>query len=156
MYGLVIAKGGLKLKPSTTDDPQTMRLMSPGHLSFTGSPIDSVVQMCAQMLGRKVVDKTGLTGKYDYTLDWTAYEGPAAAAPGSEPDAAEPPVFSVVQEQLGLRLESEKGPVEYIVVDHAEKPEAMDGAEAAERQLPGFFLPQPGSWPGTPFADGSE
>jgi uncharacterized protein (TIGR03435 family) len=104
-------------------------MMSPGRLSYVGMDVDRLAMMCAQMTGRKVVNKTGLTGKYDYTLDWTASEGPAAAAAGSEPDVSQPSVFTVVQDQLGLKLEAQKGPVEYIVVDHAEKPESMDGAE---------------------------
>jgi uncharacterized protein (TIGR03435 family) len=137
IYALVVAKGGPKLKPSTSDEPATLKMLGPGHLSITGEPLDGIAEMCAQMVGRKVVDKTGLTGKYDYTLDWTAYEGPAAAAAGSEPDASQPPVFTVVQEQLGLKLESEKGPVEYIVVDHAEKPESMVGADPPKQSLDG-------------------
>jgi bla regulator protein BlaR1 len=132
MYALVVAKGGPKLKPSTSDERSTIQMKSPGNNSYTGTPLETIVQMCAQMTGRKVVDKTGLAGKYDFALNWTQYEGPAAAAPGSEPDASEPPVFTVVQDQLGLKLESQKGPVEYIVVDHAEKPESMDGAEVVD------------------------
>jgi uncharacterized protein (TIGR03435 family) len=131
IYSLVVAKGGPKLKESKSDDPPSFQMKSPGHLSYSGTPMETIVRMCAQMTGRQVVDKTGLTGRYDFTLDWTQDQGaPApAAAPGSESRSSELPVFTVVQEQLGLKLEPEKGPVEYIVVDHAEKPGAMDGAE---------------------------
>jgi uncharacterized protein (TIGR03435 family) len=79
----------------------------------------------SKYLGRAVMDKTGLDGAYDISLQWTPDEtqafsptGPAAA------DSSGPSISSAVQEQLGLRLESAKGPVEVLVIDHAEKPDA--------------------------------
>jgi uncharacterized protein (TIGR03435 family) len=64
-----------------------------------------------------VVDKTGLTGNYDYTLSWTPENGPTT-------DTAGPSLFTAVQEQLGLKLETEKEPVEVVVIDHIDKPSA--------------------------------
>jgi uncharacterized protein (TIGR03435 family) len=69
---------------------------------------------------RIVVDRTGLTGAYDFKLDWSAQGPQASAADGSEP--AGPTIFTALQEQLGLKLESAKAPVEIIVIDHAERP----------------------------------
>jgi uncharacterized protein (TIGR03435 family) len=82
------------------------------------------VDLLAAEVGRPVVDKTGLTGEYDYSLEFRP-EGPNAAPPGqpvpppSDTDA--PNIITAVQEELGLRLEAKKGPVEMLVVDGGEK-----------------------------------
>jgi uncharacterized protein (TIGR03435 family) len=78
------------------------------------------------------VDKTGLTGNYDFTLQWTPdesqgpmFKGADGAPPGGNPappESSGPSLFTAIQEQLGLKLESQKGPVEIIVIDHVEKP----------------------------------
>jgi uncharacterized protein (TIGR03435 family) len=80
------------------------------------------------MLGRPVSDKTGLTGKYDYTLTFTPES--TQAVPGALPqealspvDSSAPSIFTALQEQLGLRLESTRGPVEVLVIDNAVRPE---------------------------------
>ncbi len=100
--------------------------------------------MLAQPLGRMVVDKTGLKGNYSFTLKWTpdvsrgqmfGGPGPGAAGPGgnaqSTPgmppapgssDSSGPSIFTAVQQQLGLKLKPEKGPVEVLVIDHVEPP----------------------------------
>src|SRR5882724_1989156 len=97
--------------------------------SGKGVPIDNLVSTLASAAGRPVIDKTGLTGKYDYKLEYSADSGSAvapggdstgAAAPDSEPSG--PNIFTAVQEQLGLKLESGKGPVAIVVIDHVEKP----------------------------------
>jgi uncharacterized protein (TIGR03435 family) len=85
-------------------------------------------------LGRRVIDKIGLTGKYDFELKWTPEAGQSAAVPpvppilGTElhptPDPNRPSVFTALPEQLGLRLESDKGPVDVFFIDRAEKPAA--------------------------------
>ena len=64
---------------------------------------------------RIIVDKTGLTGSFDFDLDWT--QDPSA-------DASGPSLFTALQEQLGLKLESARGPVEVLVIDGAEPPTA--------------------------------
>jgi uncharacterized protein (TIGR03435 family) len=75
-----------------------------------------------------VIDRTGLKGNFDFKLEWTPDPGQPAALLGNGPDAPPPPdpngpsVFTAVQEQLGLRLESQKGPVEMLVIDKVEKP----------------------------------
>ena len=84
----------------------------------------------SNQLGRQVIDKTGLTEKYDFELNWTPDESQAGFGPFGGPPAPPPPpsdtpgpsIFTAVQEQLGLKLESQKGPVTMIVVDSIEKP----------------------------------
>jgi uncharacterized protein (TIGR03435 family) len=85
-----------------------------------------VLFFLSRLLGRSVIDKTGLTGKFDITANWTPDETQAAAP---LPDAPKPPsgdvgpsIFTAFQEQLGLKLEAQKGPVEIFVIDRAEKP----------------------------------
>jgi uncharacterized protein (TIGR03435 family) len=80
-------------------------------------------------LGRRVIDKTGLSGKYDFELKWTPTQPSAAplSPPLQTPESAlaadpGPSIFTALQEQLGLRLESEKGPVEVLVIDRVERP----------------------------------
>jgi uncharacterized protein (TIGR03435 family) len=82
----------------------------------------------SQMLERPVVDKTGLAGRYFVELEWTPVESRPqveAGNPGqSAPDSSGPDIFMAIQEQLGLKLEPAKAPVEVIVIDHVERPEA--------------------------------
>ena len=78
-------------------------------------------------IGRLVIDKTGLTGKYDFTLQWTPASHPDPMFHGTEsaepsPNSSGPSLFTALQEQLGLKLESTKGPVDAIVIDHVELP----------------------------------
>jgi len=84
----------------------------PGH-QFGGSvELETIVLSVTSSLGRFVIDRTGLTGKYDFDLEWSPDQ--------SSPD--KPSLFAAVQEQLGLRLDSERAPVEVLVVDHIERP----------------------------------
>ncbi len=78
----------------------------------------------ASDLGRTVMDRTGLTGNFDVHLKWSMdpLTGPAGPGAGAPPDVAGPSLFTALQDQLGLRLESTKGPVEVLVIDHVERP----------------------------------
>jgi bla regulator protein blaR1 len=152
VYALVVAKKDGKLGPQLTEmkegscmqpDPTKppappepgkppIRFcggirMGPAMLKATGIPIANMIPMLSRFLGRTVVDKTGLTGKFDISLEWTPDESQAMqfAPDGPKPpppDAAGPSIFTALQEQLGLKLESQKGPVEIFVIDGAEKP----------------------------------
>jgi uncharacterized protein (TIGR03435 family) len=81
----------------------------------------------SRILERPVVDQTALPDRYDFTLTWTPDASQAAALgtnappPPSNPDAP-PDLFAAVQQQLGLKLESGKAPVEVLVIDKVEKP----------------------------------
>jgi uncharacterized protein (TIGR03435 family) len=96
--------------------------------------MDQLTMSLSQAVQRPVVDKTGLTGKYDFTLTYSP-DLAIAAAGGTSSDRA-PSVFTALQEQLGLRLDSQKGPMDVIVIDQAEKPPGSqpDLANARMRQ----------------------
>jgi uncharacterized protein (TIGR03435 family) len=79
-------------------------------------PISRFAWLLARVLGRPVIDRTGLTGYFDVNLEWTADDIQAAS------DGTGPSIFTAVQDQLGLKLESQKGPVEILVVERAERP----------------------------------
>lgn len=124
IYALTVAKTGHKLTPA---DPSKCKNPT-GSCGFNGSPtqIDgtsvSMTQLAARLsrsIGVMVVDKTGLGSLFDVILQWTVedqFTGRGASA--------SPTIFAAIQEQLGLRLESTKGPVDVLVVDSAEKPAA--------------------------------
>ena len=115
IYSLVVGKNGVKLQPAAG----TGSSFSVGNRKITaqGASTDDFARALTMQLGQPVVDKTGVTGKYDITLSWA----PDAAAVGAGSDAS-PSIFTVIHEQLGLRLEPGKGPVEVLVIDSAEKP----------------------------------
>ena len=74
-------------------------------------------------IGRPVIDRTGLTGRFDFTLEWTPESNnPAAPAPGAAPDPQGPSFLDALREQLGLKLESTRAQVRILVVDHVERP----------------------------------
>ena len=106
VYALVVGKNGSKLKTSEAQGP--MIRMGRGQLNGKGMPLDILVNQLSQQLGRKVIDKTGLTGNFDVDLEWTPETGagPSGGAP-PPPDAngaTGPSIFTALQEQLGLRL----------------------------------------------------
>jgi uncharacterized protein (TIGR03435 family) len=93
-----------------------------GMADSTGPPLQSISGQLSDLLDRTVIDKTGLTGSYNFHLEWTPDQATAQTTAPQTDDTAGPSVFTAVQEQLGLKLESGRGPVEYLVVDHVEKP----------------------------------
>jgi uncharacterized protein (TIGR03435 family) len=152
-YILVSATSGPKLHEAKPGDtyangfidngrplgPDTFKLGSyvgkRGELVGQGLSMAKLVQLLSQdILNRSVVDNTGLTGNYDFTLQWKIgdeSQGPLFQAArdhqqitsgGSLREFSGPPFFNAIQEQLGLKLESQNGPTEILVIDHAEKP----------------------------------
>lgn len=136
IYQLVIAKGGFKLKDANPNNTYAngikgpdgishagMMMISAGALTAQGIPMLSLAANLGGQLHRIVEDKTGLTGKYDVTLHWAKSD--LLNEPPDAQTAAEdsgPSIFTALQEQLGLKLESAKEPVDAIVVDHIEMP----------------------------------
>jgi uncharacterized protein (TIGR03435 family) len=131
IYELKVAKGGPKLRASTgePDDPPAListvypqRIVMPAR-NATMSDLARLMQRA--ILDRPVVDKTGLTGRYDFDLEWapdeTQFGGEVPVAPADAPSL---PLFAAIQQQLGLRLEATRGPVAALVVDKAERPTA--------------------------------
>jgi uncharacterized protein (TIGR03435 family) len=115
VYALTIAKGGPKLHRVEPGNSSTNRTPT----SITGRKITMkrLADALSTRLDRPVVDTTGLDGVYDLDLKWAADEGGGGQKPAA--DAAS--IFTAIQEQLGLKLEAKKLPVEVLVIDHAEK-----------------------------------
>ena len=94
-----------------------------------GSLLSDIGRNLAPATGRLVIDRTGLTGRFDLDLEWTPDQMPPPAAPGAPPSVLPPPpadgpsLFAAIQEQLGLKLEATRGPVEVLVIDSAERPQ---------------------------------
>jgi uncharacterized protein (TIGR03435 family) len=130
LYVLTVAKGGPKLKQSAPDDPAAATprrrgmMMGNGKVTATDAQLSMLVTALSRNLGRTIIDKTGLTGNYDFSLQWAPNEGSAAPGPDGAASAVDPgaSIFTAVQEELGLKLESTKGPVDVIVIDHIERP----------------------------------
>lgn len=125
VYALEVVKDGSKLKKSSKTGASSRSTF--GHVTFTGVSMSEWAAYLTSHIGRPVVDMTGLTGLYDFQLDWMPAETEATLEP---PDPEKPPVsdpfggpsvFTALKEQLGLKLTSKKLPVEIVVVDHAGK-----------------------------------
>jgi uncharacterized protein (TIGR03435 family) len=106
-------------------------MITPGRLQMGGQPLSSLAVMLSNQVARPVIDKTGLTGAYDIELSFmpegAGRGGPVGPPPPGmpaiqPPDPDAPSLFTAIQEQLGLKLESERGPVEVIVIDSIEQP----------------------------------
>ncbi len=115
VYELVIAKEGPKLTELKPDETPGGVAIRPGRIDLQGLPISALAGALTFLAGRRVVDKTGLTGKYKITLLYAPDE-----ANRMENDA--PSLFNALQEQLGLKLVPAKVSAEITVVDHVEKP----------------------------------
>lgn len=130
IYALVVAKNGPKLTQSadSASGPAGARgqfRFAPGELNAVGMLLSNLADQLGREVGRQVVDKTGLQGRYDFTLHWTP-DTPAGGPGGPDgappPDSSGPSIFTALQEQLGLKLESQKGPVETLVIESVERP----------------------------------
>ena len=143
VYDLVAAKGGLKLATPkdgncTIPDPKNPRPREQfpfcdnirtgrGLIEAYGVTMPRFLASLSYVLGRVVFDKTGFRGIFDGRLEFAPDEAVAAAnvgQPAPSTDSATPSIFTALQEQLGLKVESAKGPVEVLVIDHAERPAA--------------------------------
>jgi uncharacterized protein (TIGR03435 family) len=153
VYALLVAKNGPKLQQAKPGDiyPNGIKgsdgrghagmvHFGRDHITGQGIPLAcpdpggiSLVVMLTDILGRTVLDQTGLKGNYDINLQWTPdqshdamFNEPDGGRSGTDntppPDASGPSIFTALQQQLGLRLESTKGPVDVLVIDHIERP----------------------------------
>jgi bla regulator protein blaR1 len=150
IYALTMARSGGKpgpaLKPASGDcspeafakrpgqppaapggAPQVCGMaQGPGRIRFGGYPLTLFANNISNRVGRQVVDRTGLSGNWDFELAFAAELPPGAQLPpGVEPPPADPDapnLFTAIQEQLGLKLEATKGPVDVYVIERIEKP----------------------------------
>ena len=142
IYAMVLGKGGLKAKeaeaPAADAKPSGVRIMmGPKGRKLEGEmTLAGLAGALANTLDRPVIDETGTKGTFKIVLEWSPeageggmmgmrMQGPPAGG-GAPPQQAEmsadaPPIFVAVQEQLGLRMDARKGPVDYIVIDKIEK-----------------------------------
>lgn len=148
VYALVVDKSGPKFKDAHESDPNIPELsgrtdlpaagprlrvsiIRRGRLTIQGADMPGLATQLSNIVGRTVVDKTGLTGVYDLKLEWVPDENQVAAfqaigvpegfgAP--PPDWQGPSLFTALEEQLGLKLDSQKGPVEMFAIERIERP----------------------------------
>jgi uncharacterized protein (TIGR03435 family) len=122
-YALVLAKGGPKLTPSAHDPKEVPDQSGSGNsvreaMKYTNNSMADLANGLQEFADRPVVDRTGFSGRYDFKLQWTRDETRTTS-----PDAP-PGLFTAIQEELGLKLEPVKAPVDVLVVDKVERPGA--------------------------------
>lgn len=139
IYTLEVAEGGSKMQPAPGGEPgmqfhspvrigtQQMRMKVGGNQAYgiaaTGISTDDLAQQLSRQLGTPVVNKTGLPGRYQFNLNWSDGNGSPDDSESGSGNPSAPSIFTAVQEQLGLKLEPGKAPMQILVIDHLEKPE---------------------------------
>jgi uncharacterized protein (TIGR03435 family) len=136
VYALILAKSGLKAKQNVDGTCVLGDLLQPPAASYkncdvrtlTGKTAITMHALGVEMgalataltgrVDRDIVDRTGLTGKYDFTLQFARDNSPGASAGTETP----PPLFTALEEQLGLKLVPARGPLQYLILDHVERP----------------------------------
>jgi uncharacterized protein (TIGR03435 family) len=123
MYALVQDRNGAKLARADTQNSNLVR-DRPGHLLATAQMIDRLAPFLERELARPVVDQTGLKGLFNFTLEWDPRPVSIGANPSDDGlgSAAAPSIVTALREQLGLRLEAQKGPVQVYVVEKMDRP----------------------------------
>jgi bla regulator protein blaR1 len=135
IYAMKVAKGGPKLQKAPEDEPcisppqGTCGGVAVSPLGFIGSeraPISRLAITLPMVLGRAVRDETGLKGIYKFEVKWTPESSPSIPAAPGDPQLAPategPSIFTAFEEQLGLKLESTRGPVDIVTIDQVEEP----------------------------------
>ncbi len=128
VYLLVVAKSGPRLKSADPQGVENSGCEHPGECAFKKRTLSDFARfMQFVVLDRPVVDKTGIAGAFDFSLKWTPDESQFSRL-GISYQAARrgfqlpPPLFEAIQEQLGLKLEPQRAPVDVLVIDHVERP----------------------------------
>ncbi len=119
IFALVVTKSGSKLKPSTASDKSQNISTNNQQMTATGASMDSFASVLTQRREsekRTVVNRTGLTGLYDFTLDWSSESEASDQTDGAD-------LFTALREQLGLELKSDKGPIPVVNVEAAHMPD---------------------------------
>lgn len=118
-YELVISPKGTLVQTSTTPPPGSLRQAGVGVAIARGTTMEILVRFLSVHTRRPVVDKTGLTGGYDFKLSWAP---DPEQLPHGVPPANGPSLFTALEEQLGLKLRAQKAGIEHIVITYAERP----------------------------------
>jgi uncharacterized protein (TIGR03435 family) len=128
VYALLVAKNGSKLTPGTAGNPERVELGVSGaglhQMRGQSVPLSTIAKVLTAPAGRIVIDRTGIAGSFDYHLEWVPDPANMPMINGAKPDGSKldaASIFTAVQEQLGLKLEATKGPVEILVIERAEK-----------------------------------
>jgi uncharacterized protein (TIGR03435 family) len=124
VYALILGKGGPKLHEASGEGGKPWLRQSGYSFTFTNAEMSNLVGVLSQVTGRKVLDRTGLRGQYDFTLSYNPDRGGAGReGPDVSPAADSFPesVFTALREQLGLDLEAQRSQIEFIVVDRLDR-----------------------------------
>ena len=125
IYSLIVAKNGIKADSLKATSRAAKGInASRGAMLGEAATMANLAAKLSNLLDRPIENSTGLDGRYDFRLQWTPELDPPAANGGVAGDRFGPSIFTALQEQLGLRLESTKGPVEVLIIDQAERPSA--------------------------------
>jgi uncharacterized protein (TIGR03435 family) len=131
IYALVTGKNGPRLKDATSAGAGKLFIRT-GHIEMQGN-LSSFADFLSRMVDRPVFDMTGLKASYDILLNWTPdlgqgsiFKGFPATSPAAGPENPGPTLFTAIEEQLGLKLEARKAPVDIVVIDHVEKTPAEE------------------------------
>jgi uncharacterized protein (TIGR03435 family) len=130
VYALSVDQSGLKMKADGTGQALGIPILPSTGGSFKGTrvPMQYLCWWLGQQLqndGRPVIDETGLDQSYDFTLSFMPQLPPNVSRDSLPPEMQDlPSIFDALKQQLGLKLEAKKGPVEYFVIDHVDKPSA--------------------------------
>jgi len=129
VYALTVAKSGHKLSPPANSGQGPHTSVNRSQITGTSAYLKMLTDALSNLLGRPVTNETGLDGPYDFKLQWTVdssvqLEGklPRPNEPAHAEDVGGTSIFTALQEQLGLKLESKKGPVPVFVIEKLEKP----------------------------------
>ena len=114
IFALVVAKGGPKLPHAKAGEPYRMTVGN-GRITAQAVPMDELAATLTGNIDHIVSNRTGLAGVYDFTIRYS--DDVAATA-----DSSTPSIFTALEDQLGLKLESAKGPVKVLIIDHVERP----------------------------------
>ena len=107
---------------AATDGPGGLLHFQDGVLTDQGIEISTLVGQLTNLVHRTVIDKTALKGRFDFTLKYAPDRDAASGADNGSPQDDAPSIFTALEEQLGLKLQPDKGPVDTVVIDHVEQP----------------------------------
>jgi uncharacterized protein (TIGR03435 family) len=124
VYALLVGKTGPKLTPTKKQGGSSAN-SSRTSMKAEGVTMAELAANLSGMLERPVLDQSGLSGGFDFQLSWTPDADLSSGGSSASSDTAGPSIFTALQEQLGLRLESRRGPIEILMIDNTEKPNRL-------------------------------